>query len=143
MGRWAYYSPLFVGIMLVVLVNDALRTALPTLAAGWQWLIVAGAALAVGIQCQVLMVGVQGAFAQVLPVPRGRSIRGPGAVIGGWLLVLWVGLAGAAALLQYGGVGPAALVVGVAALAALLAAGLVYVWSLPAAMADFGSERNG
>ncbi len=142
MGRWAYYSPIVLGIVLVVLVNDALRAALEPWSATIRWLVVAGAAMVAGIQCQVLMVGAQGAFAQVLPVPFGRSIRGPGAVAAGWLLMLWFGLSAAAALLGHGGLRPAALLVGVLALATLAGAAVVYLWSLPTAVADFGEERS-
>lgn len=142
MGRWAYYSPLWLGALLVLALNDALRASLPPREPWAHWLIVAGVAVLAGLQAQVLMVGAQGAFAQVLPVPRGRSIRGGGAAGAGWLLMAWVVLSLVTVLLGYEAVTQAALVLGVLGLAALGGAVLIYVWNIPAAVADFGEERR-
>ena len=142
MGRWAYYSPLWLGALLVLALNDALRASLPTMAPGAHWLIVVGVAVLAGLQSQVLMVGAQGAFAQVLPVPRGRSIRGGAAAGAGWLLMTWVVLSGVTVLLGYEAVTQAAVVLGVFSLAALGGALLIYAWNVPAAVADFGEERR-
>lgn len=141
MGRWTYYSPFAIGILLVLALNDTIRNAM-TLPDWEEWLIVAGVALAAGVQCQVLMIGAQGAFAQVLPVPWGKSIRGGAAVLAGWLLIAWFVLSAVTALLSVESITQAALIVGGLSLAALIGAGLTYVWSIPAAVADFGDEKR-
>jgi hypothetical protein len=141
MGRWTYYSPLVLGILLVVAMNESLRATL-TLPDWAEWLIVAGVAAAVGIQCQILMIGAQGAFAQVLPVPFGKSVRGGAATLAGWLLIAWVVLSAVTVLLGFEAVTQAAVVVGIVSLAALASMVVVYVWSLPAAVADFGTEPH-
>lgn len=136
MGPWTYYSPLWLTALLVVALNDWIRggLALPD----WQeWLAVAGVAVVCGVQAQLAMFGAQGVFAQVLPVPVGRSIRGGAAVLGGGLLLGWVLLSCAAVLLGYEEIGLPAQIVGGVALATLVAAAVVYVWALPTAVADF------
>jgi hypothetical protein len=141
MGRWTYYSPLVLGTLLVVAMNESLRAMLTW--SDWaEWLVVTGVAVAVGIQCQVLMIGAQGAFAQVLPVPFGKSIRGGAATLAGWLLIAWVILSAITVLLGFEAVTQAAVVVGIASLAALASMIVVYVWSLPAAVADFRDESH-
>jgi hypothetical protein len=142
MSRWTYYSPLWLGALLVLLMNDSLRTLLPRMEPWATWLIVAGVAAAVGMQCQLVMVGAQGAFAQVLPVPRGRSIRGRGAVVGGWLLIAWAGLSGVAAFLAVESVTWAATMIGVLSLVALGGVLAAYAWCLPAAQADFADDEG-
>jgi hypothetical protein len=141
MGRWTYYSPLVLGTLLVLAMSESLRAVL-TMSDWAEWLIVAGVAVAVGIQCQVLMIGAQGAFAQVLPVPVGKSIRGGAAAMGGWLLIMWVVLSAVTVLLGFEAVTQAAVVVGIVSLAALAGMIVVYVWSLPAAVADFREESS-
>jgi hypothetical protein len=141
MERWAYYSPLWLGALLVLALNDALRAALPLMPPWASWLVVAGVAVLAGLQAQVLLVGAQGAFAQVLPVPRGRSIRGGAAAAGGWLLIAWVLLSGVTVLLGGEAVTEAAIVLGILSLVALGGAIVIYAWNIPAAIADFGSER--
>ncbi|MBK9127630.1 MAG: hypothetical protein IPM13_07490 [Phycisphaerales bacterium] len=143
MGRWSYYSPLLIGALLVLSLADQVRQQIAPAGGPLGWLAVWAAAVAFGVHCQVLMVGAQGAFAQVLPVPRGRSIRGSAAAAAGWLLIAWCVLAMATLLLGMEAVTPAAWTVGIAALAALLGAGLVYAWNIPAAVEDFGAERPG
>ncbi len=140
MGRWTYYSPLWLGVLLMLALNEALRGFVPSWTPEAQWLLVAGVAVAVGVQFQVLMIGAQGAFAQVLPVPRGRSIRGGAAVLGGWLLIAWFVLSAVTCLLGHESVTTAATTLGAVSLAALGGAVAVYVWSLPAAVADFASQ---
>jgi len=143
MGRFAYYSPLWLGALLVVLLNDTLRAALPpTWSETLRWLVVVGAALAAGVQSQVLMFGLQGAFAQVLPVPIGRSIRGGGAAVTGWLLVSWVVLSGVTVLLAAEAVPQAAIGLGMLSLLTLAGAIAIYVWNLPTAVADFGTPAG-
>ncbi len=139
MGRWAYFAPLWFGPLLVLGLNDAIRQTVPKWEQSAQWLLVAAIAAAAAVQGQVLMVGAQGAFAQVLPVPVGRSIRGGAAVAAGWGLVGWVVLTVVTAILSYEGVTLAAMVIGAIGLAMLLAAGVVYAWNLPTAVRDFGS----
>lgn len=141
MGRWTYYSPLLIGVILVLLVNDTIRAGLGTMEPVQQWLRVAVLAVVVAVQCQVLMIGAQGAFAQVLPVPGGRSIRGTGATAGGWLLIVWVVLSVVAAVLYSESVTLAAYICGGSAIAALFGFGIVYFWNVPTAVADFGTER--
>lgn len=143
MGRWAYYSPLWLGALLVLAMNDSLRAQLPKAEPWVQWLAVAGAAVLFGVQCQVLMIGVQGAFAQVLPVPRGKSIRGGAAVAGGWLLIGWFALSAVTGLLGYEEVTTAARVLGLLSLTSLVGAVIIYVWNIPAAVPDFGTEGGG
>lgn len=142
MGRWTYYSPLWLGAVLVLAMNDALRASLPPAEPWRQWLIVAGIAVAVGLQSQVLMIGAQGAFAQVLPVPWGRSIRGGSAAAAGWLLIAWVGLSAITVLLGHEAITTAATVLGLLSLAALGGALVIYVWNIPAALPDFGPDRR-
>ncbi len=137
MSAWTYYSPLVFGALLVVALNDALRSALPPLEPWQTWLVVAGVALAAALQSQVLLIGAQGAFAQVLPVPLGRSLRGGGAAGAGWLLIAWVGLSGVTVLLGFEQVTRGAVAVGVLSLAALAGALVTYVWNIPAAQRDF------
>jgi hypothetical protein len=141
MGRWTYYSPLVLGTLLVVAMNESLRAML-TMPDWAEWLVVVGIAVAVGVQCQILMIGAQGAFAQVLPVPVGKSIRGGAAALAGWLLIVWVVLSAVTVLLGFEAVTQAAVVVGIASLAALASMVVVYVWSLPAAVADFRDESR-
>lgn len=140
MGAWSYYSPLWLGALLVLVLNESVQGALPVMSPAGEWTVLAGIAALVGLECQVLMIGAQGAFAQVLPVPVGRSIRGRGAVVAGGLLMTWVVLGGVTVLLGYERVTDAAVVVGVMAVAALAGAIVVYVWELPAAVADFGTR---
>jgi hypothetical protein len=141
-GPWAYYSPLVLGAALVFAMNDAVRSVLPPWSPWAQWLAVAGVALVVAVQCQVLMIGAQGAFAQVVPVPWGRSIRGRAAAGAGWLLIAWVGLSGVTTLLGVEAVTQAAVALGGLSLAALVGAGVIYLWQIPAAIPDFRDERR-
>lgn len=141
MGRWTYYSPLLIGVIGVLLINDSLRAGLPTMEPWLQWVFVAIAAVNVALACQVLLIGAQGAFAQVLPVPRGRSIRGSAAVAGGWLLIAWITLGFVARLLYGEDVMLAAYILGGASLAAFIAFAIVYIWNIPVAAKDFDTEK--
>lgn len=142
MSRWAYYSPLWLGALLVLALNEPLRGAM-NFSDAVEWLIVVGAALTFGIACQVLLTGVQGAFAQVLPVPGGRSLRGGPAMAAGWLLIAWFVLGAATTLFAFEPEVPRWVVVAglVLTAACLLAALLIYAWNLPAADADFRGEE--
>ncbi|MBP7746843.1 MAG: hypothetical protein KA383_12000 [Phycisphaerae bacterium] len=141
MGRATYYSPLWLGALLVLALNEPLRVGL-TLPDATEWLIVAALAIAAGLQSQVLLVGAQGAFAQVLPVPWGRSVRGRSAALAGWLLIAWVWLSVVTVMLGFETVTQAALVVGVLSLAALAGALIVYIWNIPAAVRDFATDER-
>jgi hypothetical protein len=143
MGPWSYYAPLWLGLLLPFGMQHAVF-AHPTIAglspaAQWPALVLLG--IVTGIQFQLLMVGAQGAFAQVLPVPGGRSIRGRAAVVGGTLTISAVLLLWIAFLLRPsdGFSTPATIVIGCSAAAALLAM-LIYLWSLPMAARDFASR---
>ena len=143
MGRWTYYSPLGLGFLLVRVLNAPIRASLATRGAGVQWSVVFGAAILVALHCQVLMIGAQGAFAQTLPVPRDRTIRGRSAAQAGWLLITWVTCSSVTALLASQEVTTAAIAIGVISLAALAGALILYVWSLPTADDEFREERHG
>lgn len=140
MGRWTYYSPVLAGILLVAALNESIRGAVGHWNEQAQWWLVVALAAAAAVQCQTLMVGAQGAFAQVLPVPGGKSIRGAVAMLGGVLLIVWVGLGSVAALLATEGLWAAVYVlVGLAGLA-LVGVVAVYLWEYPAAQRDFSAR---
>src|SRR5262245_36041498 len=88
MGPWVYYSPLLVGILLVLALTGSLRAAWPTLSTGVFAPFLIALAIAGGIVAQMILIGLQGVRAQVLPVPFGRSIRGGPAVAAGYLILL-------------------------------------------------------
>jgi hypothetical protein len=144
MGRWSYYSPILLGVALALSLALSLHGSIegyfPALPGWARWPFFVGIALGVGLLCQLVLIGLQGAFAQVLPVPIGRSIRGGGAVLAGVLLLLAVGLGLAAGLLLLEQVGGSALVLAAFAGLAAAAAVVTYVWNLPAAGRDFGQE---
>ncbi len=142
MGSATYYSPLWLGMLLVLIMNEMIRGLVPAWSVQMQWLVVAGVALAVGAQCQVFMFGLQGAFAQVVPVPWGRSLRGRPAALTGTLLMAWVLLSGVTVLLGFEEVSKAAWTLGVTSLVVLALAAIVYVWGLPAALEDFREPRR-
>ncbi len=142
MGRMTYYSPLLLGMVLVFVLNESVRAAFPLAEAWRQWLYVTAGALAVGLECQLLMVAAQGAFAQVLPVPFGKSVRGRGAVLAGWLFFASSTLGAAAWLLGGAGARMAMMVLIVLSLVALGGSVAAYVWNLPAALVDFGADER-
>lgn len=134
MTRFAYYAPFLIGVVIgagVLLADGYENIPEPRV------LFVAGQALLAGLVFQLVMLGLQGAFAQVLPVPSGRSIRGRGAVITGGLIILSV-LAGVAArLIAVDEITPGTIVIGIASGVCFLCAVGVYIWCLPAAVRDF------
>lgn len=142
MGFWTYYSPLGVGFLLTLALHDTIRAHAPVLPAWAEWPFVIGVAVVVGLLCQLLMIGAQGVFAQVLPVPAGRSIRGRGAVVGGSLLVTCVALGAIAGLLRSEQLGAAALVIGLLSLASGAGAAITYVWCWPVAVRDFDRRAS-
>ena len=138
MGPWMYYSPLWAGTLVAALlysVNISSFTNWPT----WlQVVIVAISSPIVGLQLQVIMIGMQGAFAEVLPVPRGRSIRGRAAIAVGYLILAGVifsvcgwALITLAVLIIPG------IVLAVISSLSWVGALVVYLWYLPAAVQDF------
>lgn len=140
MGRFTYYAPLWLGTALAAVMLLTYRGLLAL--ADWQfWLLLCVGSPLVGLVCQLAMIGVQGAFAQVLPVPGGRSLRGRPAMLAGAALLAALALGSAGALLAIERVGPAAITLGVLALAATFTAIIVYAWNLPTAVRDFTGER--
>lgn len=141
MTRVTYYSPVVLGTVVTLTLHQTIAEMGPLLREELYWPFVGLVSLAVGILCQFLMFGAQGAFAQVLPVPGGRSIRGRGAVVSGGLLIAGIALAVAAGLLASEEVAAAGWVLGTLALAALGGSAGVYAWCWPAAVRDFAEER--
>ena len=89
------------------------------------------------------MVGAQGAFAQVLPAPGGRSIRGRIAVVSGGLILATLLLALIAAVLfkdKTEDLRTVARVIGAGAMGTAVSALIAYFWGMPAAVADFGGK---
>ncbi len=141
MGPWTYYSPLWLGMILALLSHDTIR-AHSTDPESWQaWMLVVGVGAGIGLLGQLLLIGAQGAFAQVLPVPRGRSIRGRGAVVGGLLIIACVALCGIAALLWSEELAAASWALLAAGLAAGAGAIITYIWCWPVAVRDFAPQR--
>ncbi len=140
MNALTYYSPLWLGVLIVVALNESVRGMVPTYSPAAQWGVVSIVAIVAALQCQVLMIGAQGAFAQALPVPFGKTVRGGYAVFAGWMLIAWVGLSGVTVLLGYQAVTAASRMVGIASFAALGVFFATYFWSLPTATADFSTR---
>lgn len=137
MSAWTYYSPLWLGAIIAGVVGYGLLDQFPPLPAWALWSCFAGLCLLAGLQCQLALIGAQGIFAQVLPVPRGRSVRGEAAVLGGALLLGWVVLSAVAGLLWFEDMLWAPLAVGGASLLCLAGAAITYVWCWPTAARDF------
>ncbi len=131
MTWFAYYSPFWIGalIWLSILVAQGHSVFTDPL--------LLGSVLAAGLACQLVMIGVQGAFAQVLPVPVGKSIRGRGAVITGSLILAASVASAASCVIAMDEVTRAAVVIGVIGAALVLCASGAYVWCLPTAASDF------
>ena len=141
MGRWTYYCPLWLGTLLAGALVATYREQLPPMRTGVLVAAVICGCVACGVLCQLLLIGAQGLFAQVLPVPGGRSIRGRGAVVGGGFVFLWSAAGLVAALLRIEGLTTAWVVPGVASLAGLVGAAVTYAWCWPMAVRDFADER--
>ena len=142
MGPWTYYSPFLAGLVLPFGVHQLFFDSLAFQGLEpWQkWLQLGGYALVLGITLQLMMIGCQGAFAQVLPVPVGKSVRGRSAVVAGAGLVIGT-LAGLAAYYIWAQGSPqiAMIAGGVAAGGAVIAA-IAYVWAWPMAVRDFAAR---
>lgn len=140
MGRFSYYSPILIGFAIVLMMNPTVREHRPAMSDSMIWPYVIAVGLLAGLMCQVIMVGAQGAFAQVLPAPGGRSIRGSGAMWAGWLLLLAVLKALICLVLGFEELSRASWTFGIGATAALLAAAGTYAWSWPTAVRDFAED---
>ena len=141
MGYWTYYSPLGIGFALTLVLHESVWANTTNLPEGAHWPLVAGVGIVVGLLCQLLLIGIQGAFAQVLPVPVGRSIRGRGAVIGGLLIIATLALGAVAGLLRSEELSRTAMIIGGLSLAAAVGALIAYIWCWPMAIRDFDRGR--
>lgn len=143
MSVWTYYSPIGVGFLLVLVLHETVGGYAPVewpLWTRWPFVIVIG--ILSGLLCQLLLIGVQGAFAQVLPVPVGRSIRGRGAVLGGALIIAAVALATIAGLLKIQDMPAPAVVTTVLCSMAAIGAVITYFWCWPVAIRDFHEGKR-
>ncbi len=138
MGPWTYYSPLWLGALVSAGVDF---TVLRRISEGpiWPFLIIIPIrSVAIGLGLQLMLIGVQGLFARVLPVPVGRSLRGGVAqVVGG--LVLGheaIGLLGLALYLLSDSL-TLTFVFFAFSGACLVIALLIYLMNLPGAAQDF------
>lgn len=141
MSRWTYYAPLWLGTLLAAGLYAALRDQLPAWPLWMQYAAPLVGCPLVGLYAQLVLMGVQGAFAQVLPVPGGRSLRGSYAVMSGGFLLAALALAPVGALLLNERVRVAGMAVTAAAGVCLAAALAAYAWGLPAAVRDFSPRR--
>lgn len=141
MNRWTYYSPLWVGALLALPLHQTIAESWPGLPTKLYWPFVVAVSIVVGVLCQLMLIGAQGAFAQVLPVPGGRSIRGRGAVVAGALLMLGLTVVVAAALLASEEFGAGTAIAGALGGALLISSAVTYAWCWPAAIRDFADER--
>jgi hypothetical protein len=137
MGPWTYYSPLWLGAIIAGVVGYSALDQFPSMPVWLLWLVFVVGCVLVGVQCQLVLIGAQGIFAQVLPVPRGRSIRGRGAAVGGSFLIGWVVFSVVAVLFRSEEMRAAPLALGVVALLCLAGAVITYVWCWPLAVRDF------
>ncbi|MFO0838018.1 MAG: hypothetical protein U1D55_05780 [Phycisphaerae bacterium] len=140
MGPWTYYSPLWIGTFVAALIAANSWPALTPLAAWLRWTLVLIGCPAAGALCQFGLIGVQGAFAQVMPVPSGRTIRGRGAVVAGVGILGAIAFGSIAVFLAAQLVVMAAWILGSIAAAFLLLALCAYAWGLPAAARDFADK---
>ncbi|MEP0846543.1 MAG: hypothetical protein HRF50_06935 [Phycisphaerae bacterium] len=141
MSRWTYYCPLWVGALLALPLHQTIAESWPGLPPKMYWPYVCAVSIVAGGICQLMLIGAQGAFAQVLPAPGGRSIRGRGAAVAGALLMLGLTVAVAAVLLASEAFGAGAWIVGALAGTLLIASVVTYAWCWPAAVRDFADER--
>ncbi len=140
MGFWTYYLPFGIGLLITLVLHETVWGHAPVMPEWAEWPFVAGVGVGVGLICQLMMIGVQGAFAQVLPVPRGRSIRGSGAVVVGVCLIGGVAFAVVAVLLRSDEMPVAPLVLAIISLLCLAGAIVTYLWCWPVAPRDFDNR---
>lgn len=142
MGPWTYYSPLWLGtiVAFAVFANSPRLDWLP--ADGlFYWTIGVVGSLLLGALCQLGMFGLQGAAAQVMPVPFGRSIRGRGAKVTGFLWILAIVATLAAGLVASDADSRLPVLILGAGAAALAVCGVIsYIWCASGAIPDFGAE---
>lgn len=137
MGPWVYFSPLLVGAGLMLALLDTLRAKAPAMPAWLMYVYLPALVIAGGVVAQLLLIGMQGVRAQVLPVPFGKSIRGSSAACAGYL-ILGCALSGVIAfLLASESLTIAAWILAISATAMAIFAILLYLWSLPGALPDF------
>ena len=142
MGRFAYYTPAALGALLVLSQSTLLfeQPRVAALADAARWTVLVLACLVNAMLFQLLMIGAQGAFAQVLPVPKGGSIRGRTAVVTGFLILASVGLAMVGGLLQSESILTGATWAWIASGVAAVTAILIYGWQAPLAPRDFAEK---
>ncbi len=136
-----YYTPLWLGTLVALALFSNSYPQLSHEPLWWRLLLVLGGCPLVGVICQLCLIGAQGAWAQVLPVPVGRSIRGRGAVVAGSLLLATLALGLIGAYLWGEELRMAAMILMLSGAAALVGATLTYIWHLPAAQPDFRDAR--
>lgn len=148
MSRATYYSPFMLGFGLGVLV-PILQAADGSFSAGHGWLRVAFVPLVLlngittGVNWQLIMIGFQGVFAQVVPAFQGRSIRDAGAVAIGAFILIGMGLLGALSIgfwLLGAALTPFVWILIGISLGSLVTALLIFLWCLPLAVQDFGKD---
>lgn len=142
MNRFTYYTPLLAGFALAALMHDMIweRIGQGRFSENLHWAVVIIAGFLWGIQFQLLMLGSQGVFAQALPMPGGRTIRGGIAMLCGgciWLATIAFFIARMVAEVQ---MYLAAGILGGIALLAAAGAILSYVWGWPTAARDFAGR---
>jgi hypothetical protein len=142
MGPLTYFAPFVFALLGTVLAGFSLPDLFPQRVPWMFWTALVVTSLANAVLAQFLMIGAQGAFAQVMPVPWGRSIRGSGALLAGVLIILAVVSFVAAGILRLEELGGPALVALIIGGAATLWAIIIYVWNLPIAVRDFGATRD-
>lgn len=140
MGRFTYYAPLYVGFIVSMLGRDVYVEQV-TFGITWlYWFTIIAASLGFALMCQLVFIGIQGFSAQVLPVPFGRSIRGSGARWMGAGLLLAIAGNNVAGLFLWEAMSMVAYIILGVSSAILLSVLIAYLWSLPAAVADFDTR---
>jgi len=147
MSKLTYYFPFLIGLVLGPIVTY-FRTAEWWAASsdGWRLAMAPYLLLAAGlwaVSLQLLMIGLQGVFAGVVPVYRGRSIRGTQAVVIGLLILIWeiAPLVGGLFILVFK-IWSVALIWSLVIVSIVGLAGFIgtYLWCLPNAVRDFVDE---
>jgi predicted membrane channel-forming protein YqfA (hemolysin III family) len=137
MSAWTYYAPFWLGTLCPAIVYCFRLTSMPNRPI-WAHLLAPVFFIITGVVLQLGVIGLQGVFAHVLPVPRGRSIRGRVATAVGCLLLSWFVLGGMAMLIGLLSESPILfLVLVVSSGISLLVAATTYALHIPAAVHDF------
>ena len=132
MGPWTYYAPLWLG----TLVSAGVYISASEGPIGLVVIVSLLRAVLTGLSLQLVMIGLQGLFARVVPVPVGRSLRGGIAqVVGGLILVGEV--IGLLAVLHIVSNMVSPVIVYGASSVCMTMALAVYLLNLPAAARDF------